>query len=448
MKYTFSILFLFLLLISCDKNLDVEPQQAISTDVALSDEQGIRTALIGTYDMLSQLQGGGGVSGDVIVNSDLLADSEDMLWTNFVVPITQLLNKNIEVGNEVVQIFWISSYRTINQANTVLDAVGVVNETDRDAIAAELRFIRALVYFDLVNMYAPPWTAGSPESNLGVPIVSTPAEQSLKNPEVPRNSVAEVYDFILEDLLFAKTNLRQQNGVFATSYAANVLLSRVYLMQEKFELAANEADLVVTSGQYNLLTDHQQVFNQSLNSGEDIFAIQVTQLDGFNRISHLYSGDLEGGGGFIGITEDHLTKYEPGDLRANLFYNDQQSGTLRSGKWRVNANRDGNVTTMRLAEMYLTRAESRFRIGDQSGALEDINTVRNRAGLVSLSDVDLELILNERYLELVFEGHLYRDTKRNRKMFGDRPFDDSRLIYPIPQRELDVNGALVQNEGY
>ena len=448
MKYSISIIFLFLLFISCDKNLDVEPQQAISTDVALSDEQGVRTALIGTYDMLSQLPGGGGVSGDVIVNSDLLADAEDLLWTNFVVPITQILNKNIEVGNEVVQVFWTASYRTINQANTVLDAVGVVNEADRDTIAAELRFIRALVYFDLVNMYAQPWTAGSPENNLGVPLVSTPAEQSLENPEVPRNSVAEVYEFIIEDLLFAKANLPPQNGVFATSYAANVLLSRVYLMQEKFELAAIEADRVITSGQYVLLDDLLQVFNQSVNSNEDIFTIQVTQLDGFNRISHLYSGDLEGGGGFIGITDEHLTKYEPSDQRANLFYNDQQSGTRRSGKWLVNANQDGNVTTMRLAEMYLTRAEGRFRAGDPAGALEDLNTIRNRAGLPSLSNIDLEVILKERYLELVFEGHLYRDTKRNRKMFGDRPFDDSRSIYPIPQREMDVNGALVQNEGY
>ena len=436
----------FFLYASCGEKLNIEPEQAISTSAALSDEQGVRTALIGTYDMLSELPNN--TSGDVIVNSDLLADNGDLIWTSFIVPLTQLLNKNIAVGNNVVENYWIYSYRTINQANTVLDAVGVVGEADRDAVAAELRFIRALVYFDLVNMYALPWTAGNPESNMGVPIISMPAEESLENPEVPRNSVAEVYEFIIDDLIFAKANLPVQNGVFANTYAASVLLSRVYLMQEKYALATVEADQVISSGQYELLSDLEQVFNQSINSVEDIFTIQVTQQDGQNRVSYLYSGDLEGGGAFIGITDEHLSKYEPGDLRTGLFYTDLQSNTLRTSKWLVNANRDGNVTTMRLAEMYLTRAEGRYRTSDDEGALEDINTIRNRAGLTPLSEIDLETILNERFLELAFEGHLYRDTKRTRKMFGDRPFDDPKLIYPIPQREMDVNRNMVQNAGY
>jgi hypothetical protein len=181
---------------------------------------------------------------------------------------------------------------------------------------------------------------------------------------------------------------------------------------------------------------------------EDIFTIQITPQDGRNRMSFFYSGELEGGGGFIGITDEHLTKYETGDLRANLFYLDQQSNTRRTSKWKVNVTKDGNVTTIRLAEMYITRAECRFRTNDETGALEDVNIIRSRAGLASLSDIDLENILKERFLELVFEGHQFRDTKRNRKKFGDLPFDDPRMVYPIPQREIDVNGALMQNEGY
>jgi hypothetical protein len=446
MKNTICLLFLFLTVTACSDLLDIEPQQAISTNVALSDEQGVRTALIGTYDLLSQFSP---ISGDVILNSELLADTEDLIWTSFTLPITQLFNKNMAVSNLAVESYWIISYQTINQANTVLDAVGVVKDTDdRNVISAELRFIRAMVYFDLVNMYAQPWTAGNPENNLGVPIISTPAEETLKNPEVPRNTVAEAYQFLIADLLFAKANLPEQNGVFANTYAASALLSRVYLMQEKFDLAAAEADRVIASGQYELLADLEQVFNQSENSAEDIFTIQVTSQDGANRVSFFYSGSLEGGGGFVGITDVHLTKYETDDQRAKLFYLDQQSDTRRTSKWRVNATRDGNVTTLRLAEMYLTRAEGRFRTGDTSGALEDVNAIRNRAGLPALTNIDLEIILNERFLELVFEGHRFRDAKRNRKPFGNLTFDDPSMVYPIPQREMDVNGALVQNKGY
>lgn len=434
--------FLVLMVSACTNRLNIEPEQAISTDRALSDNQGVRTALIGTYDRLTQLP------GEVILFSEMLADSENLIWTGPTTEIIQFLFKTLAVNNNTLRNFWIDSYRTINQANTVLDAVAVVDEIDREAVAAELRFIRALVYFDLVNMYAKPWTAGNPELNLGVPIISTPAEQSLKNPEVPRNTVTEVYQFLIDDLLFAKANLPAQNTVFANSYAASALLSRVYLMQEKFDLATIEADRVISSGQFDLLTDFGQVFNQSENSKEDIFAIQITSQDGFNLLSNLYTGQLEGGIGEIGITDVHLTRYEMGDQRANLFYFDQQSSTLRSSKWRVRASRDGNVTIIRLAEMYLTRAEGRFRTGDAAGALEDINIIRNRAGLPSLTNIDLDIILNERFLELVFEGHQYRDTKRNRRQFGSLPFDAPSLIYPIPQREMDVNKALVQNEGY
>ena len=446
MKDVILIVVSILILSSCQDYLDIEPQQAISTSVALSDEQGVRKALVGVYDMLSQLPSA--TSGDMIVNSDLLANTDDLVWTNFVIPLTQLLEKNIAAGNNAIENYWAFSYQTINQANTVLDALETINPEDRDAIAAELRFIRAWVYFDLVNMFAKPWTTGNQSANLGVPLVLTPAEKSLENPEVPRNSVAEIYDHIIDDLSFAKTHLLSTNGAFANTYAASGLLSRVYLMQENFQLALLEADRIISSDEYQLLPNFVQVFNQPNNSEEDIFSIQVTSQDGQNRMSILYSGELEGGAGFIGITEDHISKYEQGDERAVLFYHDQQSGTIRTGKWRVIDTNDGNVTAMRLAEMYLTRAECRLRIGDHDAALMDVNTIRNRAGLPSLQSLDLEAVLQERYLELVFEGHQFRDAKRNRKMIGGRPFDDPRLIYPIPQRELDVNRSLVQNEGF
>lgn len=440
-----SFTFLIFLTTACIDRLEVEPQQAISAKTALSDPQGIRTAVIGTYDLLlrSPQQ-----TGHVILNSELLADTEDLVWTSFTIPLNQLFNKNIAVGNTTVANFWIYSYQTINQANTVLNALELVNDINQEAVAAELRFIRALVYFDLVNMYALPWTADNPEKNLGVPIISSPSEETLKSPEAPRNTVAEVYQFLIDDLLFAKEHLPTQNGWRISTYAASALLSRVYLMQEEYGLAATEADRVILSGQYELIEDQEQVFNQPDNSAEDIFSLQITSQDGFNGISHFYSGELEGGGGFIGITDKHLTKYRTDDLRANLFYFDQQSGTRRTSKWRLNAANDGNITIFRLAEMYLTRAEGRILTGDEEGALEDLNIIRKRSGLSSLSDINLEIILEERFLELVFEGHQFRDTKRNRKMFGDHPFDDPRLIYPIPQREMDVNRALKQNEGY
>lgn len=446
-KTVFLFSLIALMSLSCDKHLDIKPQQAISTEVALSTEQGVKTALVGVYELLAAAPT---FTGDVLLNSELLIDAENLYWTGFSNDLSQIFDKKITVNNFAVEFFWTNAYRIINQTNSILAALEAVKETERPAVAAEARFLRGMVYFNLINLFAKSWGDGDPTANPGVPIVTSPVEQNLKNPVIPRNTAAEVYALILEDLTFAKENLPPQNGVFPTAAAAGALLSRVYLMQEKYDLAAAEADQVIESGQYQLLPDPAQIFNPSENTPEDIFAIQVTSQDFFNRLSFFYTGVAEGGQGFIGITEEHLAKYDSTDKRGALFYEDQQNNIIRTEKWRVNSSRDGNVTQIRLAEMYLTRAEGRFRTGDISGATADINIIRKRAGLgeINASEIKLENILNERFLELAFEGHLYRDVKRNRKNVGMIPSTNPRFIYPIPQRELDVNAALVQNEGY
>lgn len=100
--------------------------------------------------------------------------------------------------------------------------------------------------------------------------------------------------------------------------------------------------------------------------------------------------------------------------------------------------------------MYLTRAESNFRLGTSVGAtpLADINLIRTRAKLPAATTVTLASILKERHLELAFEGHMLHDLKRNKANVGSLPYNSPKLILPIPQREIDVNPKLVQNEGY
>ncbi len=448
MKKTTFLLTIFLLLhTACNDNLDIEPQQAISSNIALSNEQGVKTALIGAYDLLSDNDLGG---GRILLHSELYAETDNQYWTNFSFDIAQIFNKDIAVDNFGIEIYWVEAYETINLTNNVLAAIDLVKEVDRNVVAAEARFIRGLIYFDLINLFAKTWLDGDPNSNLGMPLITLPTSGDLTNLQIPRNTVEEVYLFLIEDLNFAKANLPETNGFFATTYAASALLSRVYLMQGQYELATTEADRVIESGFYSLLPNLSQVFNQSQNTPEDIFTTQVTSQDGFNLMSAYYTGQLEQGWGFIGITDSHLEQYEISDQRATLFYLDAQNNARRTAKWRVSENKDANVTQIRLAEMYLTRAEGRLLTNDIPGATADLNVIRNRAGLppITESDIDLETILHERYIELVFEGHQFRDLKRHQLSIGDLAFDDPKLIFPIPQRELDVNERLVQNEGY
>ncbi len=436
---------LVMVLLGCDKRLDIEPQQAISTEVALDDERGIETAIVGMYSIFAGTQL---FSGHPILNADLFSNTNDLVWTNFApATLSPIFRKEISTSNEVVADFWINAYWIISQANRIDEALQRISIDN--SLGGQVYFMRGFLYFSLLEFFAEPWSAGNPNGP-GVPIVNL-SSINEENRAVPRNPIFEVTDQVIADLALAKQYLPAENGFFPTTYSASALLSRIYMTQEEFDLAAQEADRVISSGQFELLASHQDVFNQASNTPEDIFAIQITSTNGTNHMSHFYSGQLEGGGGFIGITDNHLEHYEPGDQRLELFYFDQQQmGTRRTGKWLTRPSFDGNISIIRLAEMYLNRAEARFHIADLDGATADLNVIRTRAGLPVLDStaIDLEIILMERYRELVFEGHQLRDRKRTRSAIGDLPFDDPSLIFPIPQREMDVNPALVQNQGY
>jgi hypothetical protein len=174
--------------------------------------------------------------------------------------------------------------------------------------------------------------------------------------------------------------------------------------------------------------------------------MQVTATAGTQGFNEFYSSSQRGD---IQITDDHLDLYEAGDKRYDLFYED---GDMFTGKFEELY---GNVHIIRLAEMYLTRAECNFRLGTVIGdtPVKDINRIRKRAGLPSYSSANLTLdkILMERRLELAFEGFRLHDIKRledNSTLGSSLTWNSPKLIFPIPQREIRANPNLTQNEGY
>ena len=448
------VLSLIILSFSCGKYLDIEPQQSISASEALNDANGIKTAVFGMYQLFATTDLFSGY-GHPIINSDLLINADDLVWTGFSDAIYHpVFNKHIVATNALAQGFWIRCYAIINQANAIEIALDQFefahkNKADKNRFRGEISFMRGLVYTYLIEFFAEPWSKGRFDSAPGVPI-ALPVENPLDNGALPRSTIKEVYDYIIGEFQTAKDLLPEQNAFFPTTFSASAMLSRIYLIQEKFDMVKQESSRVLAAGQFELLADHSQVFNQATNTSEDLFAFQITPTEGTNIMSEFYTGELEGGLAFIAISDDHVMKYEPDDLRATLFYFDKQSGSRRTSKWKLRPSSDGNVTIIRLAEMLLNRAEARYHLGDITGSVKDINSIRKRAGLMELtSDVlDLNVILKERYCELVFEGHQFRDLKRTRSQVGALSYDDPSLVFPIPQREIDINPALVQNEGY
>ena len=433
-----------IVMFSCKKPLDVQPTQSIDESVALKTNSDVQVALVGSYaDMgAADLYG-----GRVYVNTELLGNSNDLSWAGTFQGLTQIFNKTIPVDNGFVAGTWLTGYRTINDVNNVLSALAVVNANQANRVEGEAKFIRGTVYFDLVRLYGKSWNDGTPANNPGVPLVLTPTKTITSASNVARSSVMQVYEQVIKDLTDAEAKLPDANGFFATKNAASAMLARVYLQKGDYTNALQEANKVIISNKQSLNSNYADEFPSNPNgpiaignTQEDIFMIQVNATQGVNDFSTFFSVY---GRGDIGITNNHVALYEPGDQRLTLI----DVNALVSAKFD---NAYGNVHISRLAEMYLIRAESNFRLGSAVGAtaLDDVNIIRNRVGLPSLLVVSLADILKERKLELAFEGFALHDAKRLQNNVGALPFTSTKLVYPIPDREIRVNSSLVQNAGY
>jgi len=434
---------------SCNNKLNVVPVDSIDAANALNTADDVQAALVGSYTSLQSADVYGGYLQFI---SDLLADDGDITFVGSFSNPYQFQRKTIRRDNTNAQNTWARSYTTINRVNNVLANLNkVTTAASKIQTEGEARFMRGLTYFDLVRLYARAWNDGTPSSNPGVPVVITPTNTVTTTSLVARNTVAEVYTQIIADLTAAESQLPASNGIFANKYAAAAILSRVYLQQGRFAEAAAAANRA-TAGPYLLNPAYDTEFYQGgallANTAEDIFTIQNSAQSGTNQLNVFYSQFQRGD---ISVNSKLLNQFEAGDDRAGLFT--VTANQTYSDKYDAQY---GTIKFIRLAEMYLTRAEANFRAGTAVGAtpLSDINSVRTRVGLPVLANVTLPIILKERKLELAFEGFRLGDLKRNQESTIDPitgaavAWDSPRLVLPIPLAEINVNPNLVQNPGY
>jgi hypothetical protein len=442
---------------SCDKRLnEITPANTVLATDALKTSADVQSLLAGAYAVVggSDLYGGRfQYSADLL--GDPLGANSEVFWQGTFTQPNEFYRKRILVNNAFVASTWTQAYRAINIANTVLANLSKVAKVQQDQVEGSAKFIRGAMYFELVRLYGRAWNDGDPNTNPGVPIILTPTD--VTNPDavlgasakVARNSVAAVYAQAIKDLSDSETKLTASaptsatSTFFATTYAASGMLSRVYLQQGQYALAAAKANRVISSGVYRLTTPIGDEFNSKINTNEDIFATQVTVQAGINDLNTYYSQN--GRGGDIAVQDALYNAYDAADDRSTLFAF-TSNGTLTTKFDQVY----GNIHEMRLAEMYLTRAEGNYRAGTAVGAapVDDINVILERAKLAPVASVTLDDILTQRHLELAFEGFYLHDLKRNALPIGALAYTSPRLIFPIPQRELDVNSNLTQNAGY
>jgi starch-binding outer membrane protein, SusD/RagB family len=434
------------LLYSCTKMLDIEPTDSISTDEAIKDKAGLDKAITGAYDALQYA----GIYGrNRVILGDLAADN--LVWTGTTYDYYEIENNEVSIENGIIDAMWSASYDGINRVNNVLAAMpGISDLTDaeREKFEGEALFLRALYYFNLLQYFG------------GVPIVTTPT-LDVDEVDRPRKTAAEVYDQIIADLQAAEAKLlgpEDMSDGKANSYSAMALLARVYLTRyhaennNQYALEAIEkADSVISSGAFSLLSKYASLYNDA--GSENIFQV-VFSVQDRNVISQYFYPRSMDGRYEVAPSESIIQSFDIADsLRYKASIDIDSLDKVYCNKYQDLAEGADAILVIRLAEMYLIKAEALAYTNGDVGIIQDnINMIRSRAGLESTPAAtydELKLAIeNERRLEFAFEGHRWFDLVRTKRATTLLGIDEDYTLFPIPLSEMTTNKAMKQNPGY
>jgi hypothetical protein len=493
MKYYFIILFLIVSVIAltgCDKKLDeLAPHDVNFEEQQFATKGGYIKATIGNYTLFA-----GGTEFSPSYNMDYL-------WLN----LAEFRGNNIRVidrastnelanakevdaftfGNSSLKDYgygywyWRAAYRNLLSVNMVLKNIKA-GETDVDILNAkgENLFLRSVLFFDLARLFGRPYYQ-NPETNLGVPLILAPIENINDRPA--RATVKATYEQVIKDLEeAARLMVKKQNNSYAGKYAAYALLSRVYLyMGGPFtgtgnafhQKAIQYADSVILNGGFTLLqgTAYANYYTTSNQTNtETIWAINHSTIQSITSMAFQYPTLPNYTGSWARPSPDFLNLLTTNDLRRNYYkvklYPNNTTDTVQVEKYGIGYTAIYTTSPLhylRLAEMYLNRAEAKVKAGDNNGALLDLNVIRVRAGLTAASGLTgqalFDEILKQRRIELAFEGHNSFDyfrnglpMVRNYHSFASNAITvaatDGKVVLRIPQDEINYNPNLAQNE--
>jgi starch-binding outer membrane protein, SusD/RagB family len=476
-------------LVACNKTIQTEPRQSISSEIALTSTTGVNALLNSVY----ALNRGTVVSG--VIFPEVLADNLINTTNNNNTYRNQELNNQ---GTGTGQ--WATHYNIINRSNLIIEAVDNniitdITEAKGKMFKGEALFFRAWAYFGLITAYS--YQPGKEVNGWaqGVPLLlkGTRAVGDVTYPARATN--AEVYTQIRKDFTDAIALLdntsRAEKG-YISKAAAEALLSRVNLYTDQWNAVITNATNVLATATIHGKATRVETTGTGLvaswrtfkDKSESIFDIVFATNENLGTaslqawftifpkpINSTCTGNpTRSSFADLFIPTSLLDLYAANDIRKtqliegpycklgqnNLYYSNKFSGT--GGTFGLD-----NVTIIRTSEVLLNRAEAYARTNQLDKAITDVNVIRTRAGLTALdyttmtqAQVITEVLLQRR-LELAFEGHRWYDLIRLQQTVtkgagslasGPVNYDDNRILTPIPTAEIDNNKNLVQNPGY
>ena len=445
--------FALIMFSSCSKVLDVTSPNAVDDGTIFTSLNGLLNARIGMY---STLQDKNYYGGSFPLISECYTDNGTTGGYD-VIDLNEIAYRAVTPTNLYVQNIYLAIYNSIYAANKIINNIGHVPDVPADQkpnILGEALFIRALCEFDLLRLYGEHWDKSSA---FGISLVLN--TDSIKA-SIPRSSVAKSYKQIFSDLNKAIDSLKTYNGnQYVSPAAANALLARVALYYQDYPTAISAATQVIDDNTFSLFATGEvtKIYTDRLTP-ESVFELKfdLQNQSSYNTLTYSRIDALRSDVNFI--ASENLNDFflsRPTDTRGVLVDTVNEDASIqpdgRSQKYRGETTKDNSGFILRLAEMYLIRAEAK---GKALG-LADLNTLRTNRGLDALSPADvpdnssfINAILDERRAELNFEGSRLYDLARTGQVeavlgTGVQP------IMPIPQREISAtNSVVVQNPGY
>ena len=453
-----------LLLMGCEEFVEIDPPRTeIATGPLFESDQGANAAINGLYSQIVEANTENVFSAALEVFTGLYADelndlSDDVFRFDFATADINPLNSNLTT------IFWRSSYTFINSANSILEGLrgSSLNSSVRNQVLGEALLIRAMAHFYLVNLFGE------------VPLVLSTSTEF--NETIGKSTVEDIYAQIEADLLEAQSLMFDDFSFLSNDFrgrpnraAVSAFLARVYLYREDWANAEIQASTVIEqSGLFVLAPDVNEVFLTGSTEAiwnlvpepvaNQVRAGFIFNLPSFAPLS-VWINELNPG---------FLTSFEPTDARL-INWTDTLTtagGTFiyphkyKFGFGPLIREPQELGAVFRLAEQYLIRAEARAQQNNISGAVSDLNVIRNRAGLDNTTATDQSSLLAAIYLErkhelFVEHGHRWFDLKRTGRTaavlstVSGKNWQDTDVLWPLPEEELLINPNLLpQNQGY
>lgn len=493
-KIVSAIIILITLNVSCsDDFVDVKSNSENSEEF-FNSEADYQNALVGAYDLLQATYLN--VLMGEIASDNTLAGGESATDVVGIQEVDDMIHTPM---NAQLRDIWGWMFSGVNRANYILEFKDKTNFTGKEAVLAQARFLRAYYYFELVKWFG------------DVPLVVDQRILFGDQFAVDRTPKAEVYAQIELDLMYAVDNLpvtpTQEGRV--TKGAAQALLGKAYLYQDKFDAAAAVLDQLIADANYDLVSDYNSIFEDAgENNIESVFEVQYSEAEGagfgclqcsegnvavgFSGVRNYTatpnsSGDIFSSGFSFNVpVQEVVDAFEAGDLRKEVAILDIEAWAAQTGitygtgfehtgyfnrkyiprKRSASAQGDRNLTnpnnyrSIRFADVLLMAAEAHNRsttAPNDAKAQTYLNRVRERAFGDQLHNISAtggtltELIYQERRVELVGEGHRFFDLVRTGKAAQeiDGFVANKHEVFPIPTIEIELTGnRWLQNPGY